>query len=244
MSPVVSNAVRAASRFRPIRTWLAVAALPLTAAVTLAMAPAQGAGAKPAAQSKPAAAPAAQSAGSGELFRVDDVHSLALCRVHHLGAGQFWGRFNAVSGTIRFAEGSSDGLSFEITIDATSVDTGVEQLDKHLKSPDFFNVKEFPQMTFKSTSASREPNGTYTVKGDLTIRGVTKPISAAVEWTGTSEKGMGKRAGFEATFTVDRSLFGVNYGLDDKTGDALGRNVRVVVALEAISANSQPQEPK
>ena len=84
MSPVVSNAVRAASRFRPIRTWLAVAALPLTAAVTLAMAPAQGAGAKPAAQSKPAAAPAAQSAGSGELFRVDDVHSLALFRVPYL----------------------------------------------------------------------------------------------------------------------------------------------------------------
>jgi len=166
-----------------------------------------------------------------ETFKVDPGHSMALFRVMHLGAGAFWGRFDAVSGTITTDSATATGLSFDISIDVNSVNTASTQRDNHLKSPDFFSAKEFPAMTFKSTSAKKLDGNNYEVAGDLAIRGITKPITAKVLWTGTAELGMGRRAGFEATFTIDRGEFGVSYGLDN---NALGRQVQVIVALEGL----------
>lgn len=166
-----------------------------------------------------------------ETFKVDPGHSMALFRVMHLGAGAFWGRFDAVSGTITTDSATAEGLSFDISIDVNSVNTASSQRDNHLKSPDFFSAKEFPTMTFKSRSARKLDGNVYEVQGDLTIRGVTKPITAKVLWTGTAEMGMGRRCGFEASFTIDRGDFGVNYGIDN---GALGREVQVIVALEGL----------
>jgi len=174
--------------------------------------------------------PAAPSAAV-ETFKVDAGHSAVLFRVQHLGAAYFWGRFDAVSGTISSDSASANGLSFDISVDVNSVDTASTQRDNHLKSPDFFSAKEFPTMTFKSTSAKKLDGNFYEVTGNLTLRGVTKPVTARVEWTGTAEKGMGRRIGFEAIFTIDRGEFGVNYGIEN---GALGKDVRVIVALEGV----------
>jgi polyisoprenoid-binding protein YceI len=185
---------------------------------------------------KPATSPAAPAspAKSGPVdCTVDAVHSRALFRVHHLGASQFWGRFNAVSGTFNFTPGTADGMKFDITIKTDSIDTGVEDLDKHLRSPDFFAAKDFPEMKFVSTSARKTGDNMYDVTGTLTIRGTSKPITAKLEYTGMGTMRGQTRAGFEATFTVKRSEFGVSYGTDN---GALGDDTRVVVCLEGNAA--------
>jgi polyisoprenoid-binding protein YceI len=203
---------------------------PLALVGTLAAASALGFGPMAAPQAAPAKPAAAAPAASGPVTcSVDEAHSLALFRVHHLGASQFWGRFNDVSGSFTFTPGSAEGMKFDISIKTDSVDTGVDKLDQHLRSADFFSAKDFPAMTFVSTGATKTGDTTFDLKGDLTIRGVTKPIVAKLEYTGMADFGMGRKAGFEAIFTIKRGEFGVNYMLDK---GALGDDVRVVVCLE------------
>ena len=169
---------------------------------------------------------------------IDDVHSMALFRVHHMGAGQFWGRFNDVSGNFAFEEGKAEGLRFDVTIATESVDSGNDNLDKHLRSPDFFASKDFPTMTFKSGAARKTGERTFDVDGELTMHGVTKPITAKVEFCGMADMGRGPKAGFEAQFTVRRSEFGMTYGVEK---GAIGDEVKVVVGLEGAPA--EPAAP-
>jgi polyisoprenoid-binding protein YceI len=182
-----------------------------------------------AAQAQPAAKAPAAAPGGVQVFEIDDVHSMAMFRIHHMGAGQFWGRFNDVSGNFAFEEGKSEGLRFDVTIKTESVDSGNESLDKHLRSPDFFAAKDFPAMTFKSSAARKTGDRTYDVDGELTMLGVTKPITAKVEFCGVADMGRGRKAGFEAQFTVKRSDFGMKYGVEK---GAIGDEVKVVVGLE------------
>ena len=202
-----------------------IATLSALSVVTLASI---GIGAGAHQQSARATAPGTTPAAT--TYQIDDVHSSALFRVHHLGAGQFWGRFNAVSGSMTFGAGG-EPTAFDVSIATDSVDTAEPKLDAHLKSPDFFNSKEFPTMTFKSDSVSRKPDGTLEVSGALSMHGVTKPIIAALEVTGVADMGMDARAGVEAVFTVKRSEFGMKYGVEKGT---LGDQVRVVVSLEGM----------
>jgi polyisoprenoid-binding protein YceI len=185
----------------------------------------------PAPQAPAASAPATAS----ETWTIDDVHSMALFRVQHMGAGMFWGRFDGVTGTITTGEGS---VAFDVTIDTGSVSSGNDKLNGHLKSPDFFSVKEFPTMTFKSTKAVRGADGMWDVTGDLTMHGVTKPVTAKVEQTGRMKGRGGEAIGFEAIFTVDRSQFGMNYGVEK---GAIGKDVRVIVGLEAQASDGAPK---
>lgn len=196
-------------------------------AFSLAAGPAQHAPAPASTQSQ-----TATDASAPREYKVDSVHSRALFRVQHLGSGMFWGRFNDVGGTFTCAPGTADGLKFNVVIKTESVDSGVEKLDQHLRAEDFFAVKDFPEMSFVSTSARKTGDNTYDVAGDLTLHGVTKPIVAKLEYTG----GRGARAGFEATFAIKRSDFGMKYGVDN---GALGDEVRVVVALEGILPDSK-----
>jgi polyisoprenoid-binding protein YceI len=185
----------------------------------------------PAPQAPAASAPATAS----ETWTIDDVHSMALFRIQHMGAGMFWGRFDGVTGTITTGEGS---VAFDVTIDTGSVSSGNDKLNGHLKSPDFFSVKEFPTMTFKSTRAVRGADGMWDVTGDLTMHGVTKPVTAKVEQTGRMKGRGGEAIGFEAIFTVDRSQFGMNYGVEK---GAIGKDVRVIVGLEAQASDGAPK---
>lgn len=173
---------------------------------------------------------AMQPSAEAASYTVDPVHSCGLFRVKHLGAGHFYGRFNEPSGKIRYATGSADGLMFDITIPIESVDSGNEKLDAHLKSPDFFSAKEFPNMTFKSTSAKKVGDGKYEITGDLSMHGVTKPITVTMTKTGQKDLGRGERVGFEGEFMVNRTDFGMEYGVSN---GALGDETKVIIALEA-----------
>jgi polyisoprenoid-binding protein YceI len=164
-----------------------------------------------------------------ETWTLDPVHSMALFRVQHAGAGQFWGRFNEVTGTVEYPRDHSAAPSFDVVIKTASVDTGTAKLDRHLQGPDFFNAREFQEMTFKSTSATRTGDRTWTVQGNLTILGKTVPVEAAVEGTGVVGNPVVAKAGWEATFTIFRSDFGMNWGVDN---GALGDEVKLVIGLE------------
>ncbi len=183
-----------------------------------------------------AAAPSSTSSMSE--YSVDSTHSMALFRVRHFGAGAFWGRFNTVSGTIQHDPSTKTGLRVDVAIDIASVDTGSERLDNHVKSADFFNVEEFATATFKSTSAKLIGERMYEVQGELTMHGVSKNITANVEWLGTLAGPRGERCGFETTFTVKRSEFGMSYGVEQ---GVIGNETRIVVAIEAIKRQDDEQ---
>jgi polyisoprenoid-binding protein YceI len=160
-------------------------------------------------------------------FQVDPVHSTSIFRAHHLGAGMFYGRFNDVTGTIDIVEGLP---VFAISIAIDSVDTNNEKLDGHLKSPDFFNSVEFPEMTFKSNSAKKLGDEKYEVVGEITMHGVTKPLTVMMTKTGQVTNRRGEMIGFETEFELTRSDFGMSYGVESS---ALSDNIKVIVALEA-----------
>ncbi|MGY8754015.1 MAG: YceI family protein [Phycisphaerales bacterium] len=160
-------------------------------------------------------------------FAIDSVHSTAIFSVHHLGAGMFYGRFNDVSGTIELAEGLP---AFSVSIAIDSIDTNNTRLDGHLKSPDFFNALEFPEMLFVSSSAKKIGDEKYEVVGKITMHGVTKPLTVTMAKTGQVTNKRGEMLGFETTFTLMRSDFEMTYGIES---GSLSDNIKVIVALEA-----------
>lgn len=165
-----------------------------------------------------------------EIFNIDSVHSTAIFRVQHLGAGNFYGRFNEIEGTIDWD--AEEGPSFDVTIKIESVDSGNESLDKHLKNADFFDAKQFPTMTFKSTNAQKMGDD-WKVMGEMTMHGVTKSIEVDMEFVGRADFGRGDRVGFETSFTVKRSDFGMNWGVEK---GSLGDATKIIVSLEAIKS--------
>jgi polyisoprenoid-binding protein YceI len=155
-----------------------------------------------------AAAPRVSSAA--DTYQADAVHSTTVFRVKHLDTVYFWGRFNEIAGTFSLdpADPSQSKLQFQVP--SKSVDTGNAARDQHVKGPDFFNVVQFPTISFVSKSTAKSGEG-YEVNGDLTLHGVTKPVTVKVTQTG-SGKGMRGNpiAGIEATFTIRRSDFGMS----------------------------------
>lgn len=166
-----------------------------------------------------AAAPAAMA------YTVDTGHSSVIFKAKHNQVANFYGRFDDVSGTFALV----DGGAFDISIKADSVHSGNSKRDDHLKSPDFFSAKEFPAMTFKSKSVKAKGADSFEVMGDLTFRGVTKPLTVTVKNTGTGEARGKKLAGMETTFTIKRSDFGSTYGVP-----GISDEVELTVSLEGV----------
>jgi polyisoprenoid-binding protein YceI len=138
-----------------------------------------------------------------------------------------------VSGTIVYDEAAPEKSSVSITIDAASVDSNNPKRDEHLESPDFFSVKEFPTIEFRSKSVARKGDK-LEITGDLTLHGVTKSVTATAEVTGAGEvPQQGHKAGFEATLNVKRGDFGMT-----KYAPGLGDEVRIIVAIEAARKSS------
>jgi polyisoprenoid-binding protein YceI len=175
------------------------------------------------ASAAPIAAPAAAT-----TYGIDSGHSSVIFKVRHNKVSNFYGRFDQVSGTFELEEGGM----FNIEIKADSVHTGNAQRDGHLKSPDFFSAKEFPTMVFKSKSIKSKGADALDVTGEVTFRGVTKPLTVTVKKTGTGESRGKSIAGMETTFTIKRSEFGSTYGAPD----ALSDEVEITVSLEGVVA--------
>lgn len=169
-------------------------------------------------------------------YEVDTVHSSVVFKVKHMNVSWFYGRFNDVKGTIVYDEKKPEASSVTVEIATESVDTKAENRDKHLQSPDFFSAKEFPTMTFKSKSVKKGEKGKLAVAGELTLHGVTKPLTCEVELVGTAKSQKGELAGFETSFTIKREDFGMKNMLEN-----LGNDVHVTVSLECAKAEGDKQ---
>jgi polyisoprenoid-binding protein YceI len=203
------------------RNIIGIVSLGLVLGVSLGLMPRESA---PVAQAAPATLSAAAS------FEVDPVHSSLIFQIEHMGIANFYGRFNSVNGEYSLDEASPANSQFNFTVKADGVDTANQKRDGHLKSADFFNVAEYPTITFKSTKVEKAADRHLKVTGDLTLHGVTKPVTADVKLFPVKEMQQGAKGGIETTFTIKRSDFGMNYGVSQ---GALGDAVTITVAIEA-----------
>jgi polyisoprenoid-binding protein YceI len=202
----------------------------LAAASSVATAPlAAPAAAAPVAPALAAPALAARTADASGVYRVDPVHSSLVFRVKHSGVSWFYGRFNGLAGEITLDEAHPEKSAVNFTVQTESVDTGNAKRDQHLRSPDFFNAEEFPEITFKSEKVTGGKDGALRVAGTLTLHGESKPVELDVETVGLEENPRGGMlAGWEATFMLNRAEFGVG-----ESGGGLGDDVRVTISVEA-----------
>ncbi len=165
-----------------------------------------------------------------ESFEIDAVHSSVVFRIKHLNVSYAYGRFNDLSGSFDYDPAKPEDAKFEVSIKATSIDTNNEARDKHLRSAELFDVEKFPEITFKSEKVKKLADNQLEVTGSLTLRGVTKPITVKIDWTGRGTGLRGEtRGGVEAVFTIKRSDHGM-----DALKEALGDDVRLFVSLEGV----------
>lgn len=176
------------------------------------------------------ALPLGAARASEAVYEIDPVHSAVLLKVRHLGLADAYGRFNKMSGEVRYNEAEPEKSSINFEVAADSIDTANEDRDKHLRGPDFFNASEFPSLTFKSTKVEKKGDGEFEVTGDFTVRGTTKPVTFEFEVGGTGKGMQGEdRFGGGAEFAVKRSDFGIDY-----LPQALGDDVEIIVSVEGI----------
>lgn len=145
-------------------------------------------------------------------WKNDKPHSQLGFTITHLGISDVSGTFNDFDVTVTSSKSDFSDAIFELTANVGSIDTRVEARNNHLKSADFFDVKKYPEMTFKSTSIKKEATDKYKLLGNLTIRDITKPITMDLIYRGTIENQKVPVAGFQLTGTIKRSDFNVGPG--------------------------------
>ena len=164
---------------------------------------------------------------AADEYAVDPVHSSITFKVQHLGLAFVHGRFNDYSGTISIDPDASK-CAFTMSIKVETIDTANAMRDQHLRTAEFFDVKQYPTITFKSTSVKEAKDG-YQVTGDFTMHGVTKSISFLLTGGKTAEvKGM-KRIGFTTDLSVKRSEYGMKGGIP-----AIGDEVFIAISFEGL----------
>ena len=165
-------------------------------------------------------------------WTVDASHSSLEAVAKHLVVSKVRGRFSRFEGTIVVAEALEDS-TVDVTIDAASIDTNDEQRDGHLRGEDFLDVEKHPTLTFRSSSV-KEAGDHYVVPGELTIRGVSRPVELEVDYLGLVKDPWGNdKAGFSATTTIDREEFGITWNAALETGGVLvGKNLKIEIDLQ------------
>jgi len=167
---------------------------------------------------------------AADTYEVDPVHSFVIFRCLNLAQASsvfIYGRFTDIKGRIVVDKDPAKS-SVEIVINADSLDTGVPDRDKHLKSPDFLNTKQFPTITFKSKKVEAIGKNRFRVTGDLTLHGVTRPITVTVTKVGEGKNFKGMQViGFETTFTIKRSDFGMK-GLMNVAADEVTLTIAIM----------------
>lgn len=170
------------------------------------------------------------SAFAADSYTVDSYHTFPHFSINHLGFSTLQGRFDKTSGTVTLDRSAKTG-SVNISIETGSVSTGYVKRDEHLKSPDFFNAAEFPAITYQSTAVHFKGDKPASVDGNLTIMGVTKPVTLTIDAFNCGTNPMSKKdeCGAGASAQIKRSDFGVKYGLP-----VIGDDVKLVFEIEAI----------
>ena len=178
------------------------------------------------------------SAPTLTAWTIDAAHSQVGFAVKHLMISTVRGRFGAVSGTVEFPEGDYKAARADVTIDAASIDTREERRDTHLRSADFFDVENFPTLTFKSRRVQAIEGDTFQLVGDLTIKDVTREVVLDVEVEGFQKDPWGnQKAGFSASTKVNRKEFGLTWNQALETGGLLvGDDVKISLDVQLLQA--------
>jgi len=172
-------------------------------------------------------------------WNLDPVHSVAEFKVKHMMISNVKGQFTALKGVLSLDEQDVSKSYVEATIDASSINTREAQRDAHLKSADFFDVEKFPTLSFKSTNVSRDSGGDLAVSGDLTIHGVTRKVTFAIEGpTAPGKDPWGNiRVGLSASAKINRKDFGLTWNAALETGGILvGDEVTITLDVQFIKA--------
>ncbi|HYH20356.1 MAG TPA: YceI family protein [Azospirillum sp.] len=175
----------------------------------------------------------APASAASVAYKLDPAHTAVVFIVNHLGFANAVGRFNAVSGEVAFDKEAIQNNAVTVSIDTASVDTNHAKRDEHLKSPDFFNAKEFPKITFKSTKVEKSGEKTGKLHGELTLLGVTRPVVLDVTFNkdGVSPASKQETVGFSARGTIKRTDFGMKYGAPN-----IGDEIQLLIEAEAVKA--------
>ena len=167
---------------------------------------------------------------AADSYNIDPEHTFPNFTISHLGFSTMHGRFGATQGKLSWDKAAKTA-TVDIKIDAASVDTGFKKRDDHLRSPDFLSVAEFPDITYKSSKVTFNGDTLATVEGNLTIKGVTKPVTLTIKRMTCAVHPMKKIdvCGFDATAKIKRSDFGVNFALP-----AVGDEMDLALEVEAF----------
>jgi polyisoprenoid-binding protein YceI len=173
-----------------------------------------------------------------ENWNLDVVHSTVGFWVRHLMVSKVHGSFSKWTGSVSFDEKAPEASKVSAEIDVASIDTKDAGRDGHLRTPDFFDAEKFPKITFKSTKVEKVSDGNYKLTGDLSMHGVTKPVTLDVEYGGrATHPQMGERVGFSAKGHLNRKDWGLSYNqVLDAGGVALGEKVEIAIEIEATKA--------
>lgn len=183
---------------------------------------------------------AASLASAADTFTIDSSHSEAAFKVRHW-MSRVSGKFADVSGVVNIDRSKPTASSVDLTIKATSIDTGVAKRDGHLRSADFFDVEKFPDITFKSTKvAPSAKKDVFDVTGDFTMHGVTKQITVPVEVLGWQSGPQGERVGFGFSTKLNRKDYGVTWNRTLDTNVMLGEDIDIDVSIEAVKKKEAP----
>ena len=179
-------------------------------------------------------------------WAIDPAHTSVEFAVKHMMFTTVRGRFKSFSGTIRVNEQNPDKSSAEVTIDAASIDTGVSDRDAHLRSADFLDVENHPQITFRSTrvdGAHKKEGDHFKIAGELEIRGKSMPVTLDVTFEGLGKDPWGKqRAGFSARTEIDRREWDLRWNQALETGGVLvGHSVKIEIEAQAVKQEATDQ---
>jgi polyisoprenoid-binding protein YceI len=189
------------------------------------------------------AAASASARAEKETYALDKNHTEIGFKVRHF-VSRVGGRFTRFEGALILDRANPPESSVELKIDAASIDTGVPNRDRHLNSPDFLDTAKFPEITFRSAKISAKGPDTYEVEGDLTIRGVTKPVTLAVTSNGFTGDGRGGlKAGFDVTGRLSRKDFGVKWNAIVDQKEMLSDEVDLAIFVEANRPAPKPGAP-
>lgn len=169
------------------------------------------------------------------IWTIDPLHSEIGFKVKHLVISTVSGKFNSFDGTIESEKEDFTDAKIRFSADIDSISTGNEQRDGHLKSPDFFDAPTHPKLTFESTSFARKGDD-YVLEGNLTLRGVTKPITLNVEFGGVQQDMYGRTvAGFEISGKIKRLEYGLQWNaVTEAGGVVVSDEVKLVANVEVV----------
>jgi len=179
----------------------------------------------------------ASTSASLITWKIDSAHTAAEFKVRHMMISNVKGTIKGITGDLTEHTTDASLSSIEATLDVSTLTTGESQRDAHLKSADFLELEKYPNITFKSTKVERNGSDEYTVTGDLTIHGVTRPVTLAIEGpTPPQTDPWGNvRIGLSATTKIDRKDFGLTWNTTLETGGILvGDTVHITIEAEFI----------